>query len=201
MSAPVLSVRLTSKNFGDNHVLGQISLDMKRGDKLAILGPSGIGKTTLLRLVAGLDKRLVGSITRPERIAMVFQEPLLLPWRSAVDNITIATGADRQAAEDHLTAVGLAGRGHEFPSNFSLGQQRRLSLARALAARPDLLILDEPFASLDEKTSDLMISLAGNLIRESNVTTLFVTHSRSEADRLVDCVVLLDGSPATLHSA
>lgn len=200
MSAPVLSVRLTSKSFGDNQVLGHISLDMKKGEKLAILGPSGIGKTTLLRLVAGLDKRLAGSIARPERIAMVFQEPVLLPWRSAVDNIIIATGVDRRQAEDQLNAVGLTGRGSEFPSNFSLGQQRRLSLARALAARPDLLILDEPFASLDGKTADQMISLAGNLIRESNVTTLFVTHSRSEADRLVDSVMLLDGSPATLHS-
>lgn len=199
MIGPVLSVRLIAKHFGEKHILGPISLDMPPGERVAILGPSGIGKTTLLRLIAGLDSRMEGTIFRPEPIAMVFQEPVLLPWRSAMDNIRITTGVSKTEAENHLYAVGLAGRGEEFPANFSLGQQRRLSLARALAAHPALLILDEPFASLDAKTADQMIELTKSLVAGGKITTLFVTHSRSEADRLADRIVVLDGTPAAMH--
>ena len=200
MKQSVLSVRIAGKKFGDKPVLGPLELDLAAGDRLGILGPSGVGKTTLLRLVAGLDNRFDGTVRRPARIAMVFQEPVLLPWRSAIDNIRLTTGADEATAKRHMEAVGLAGRDQDFPVNFSLGQQRRLSLARALAAAPELLILDEPFASLDETTADQMIRLTRDLIALENITTLFVTHSRSEAERLVRTTMTLSGTPAALSA-
>jgi ABC-type nitrate/sulfonate/bicarbonate transport system ATPase subunit len=193
-----VSVELTGKRFGDRPVLGAIQFEIETGETLAILGPSGIGKTTLLRIIAGLDHKFEGTVRTPERIAMVFQEPVLLPWRTALDNILIATGATPKEALRHISEVGLAGREHDFPNRFSLGQQRRLSLARAFAAAPDLLVLDEPFASLDEQTAGHVIALTKQLIGASKVTTILVTHSLSEAARLAGRVVNLSDNPATL---
>lgn len=193
-----ISVRLESKSFGETKILGPIALDVNAGETLAILGPSGIGKTTLLRLIAGLDLRYDGIIQRPERIAMVFQEPVLLPWRSAIDNVLITTGATPEEARRHLADVSLSGREKDFPVHFSLGQQRRLALARAFAAKPDLLVLDEPFASLDEATAEQMFDLTSALIKAGGVTAILVTHSKLEAERLADRIVVLSGSPATL---
>lgn len=198
MNKPVLSIRLKGKSFGRKPVLGEIDLDLHNQERLAILGLSGVGKTTLLRLIAGLDLRFDGEIQRPPQIAMVFQEPVLLPWRSAIDNLTITTGVNPAEAEAHLERVGLAGRGQDYPTNFSLGEQRRLSLARALAAKPELLILDEPFASLDEKTANQMIALTSDLIHSGKMSVLFVTHAPTEAARLATRIARLGGSPATL---
>lgn len=198
LAARVISVRLERKAFGSAEVLGPVSLDIARGECVALLGPSGIGKTTLLRIIAGLDKDFEGSVERPERLAMVFQEPTLLNWRSALQNIMIVAGLSSDAAQDALEAVGLGNKSGLFPDQLSLGQRRRLALARALAVRPDFLIMDEPFASLDPDRVLAMINLTRTLLAQQPVATLFVTHAREEADRLADRILVLSGQPASL---
>lgn len=194
-----LRVAIPGLSFGDIPVLGSIALDVRPGETVALLGPSGVGKTTLLRVAAGLAP-VGGTVERPERIAMVFQEPNLLPWRTARANVALLAGVDEGAAEAALASVGVAGRGDAFPRQLSLGQQRRLALARAFAARPSLVLLDEPFASLDEATRDGMLALTARLLRESGAAALLVTHSRAEA-AIADRVQVLEGRPATLRNA
>lgn len=195
----VIRADITSKFFGEQQVLGQVQFTIAPGETVALLGPSGIGKSTILRIMAGIDTRFEGRVTRPENMAIVFQEPNLLPWRNALDNLLIphpTLGA--AAAREALEKVGLAGRDAAFPGQLSLGQQRRLALARAFAGAPEFLVMDEPFVSLDPEMADQMLSLTETLIAEARPATLFVTHARAEADRLADRVIALSGRPATL---
>ncbi|WP_417683718.1 ABC transporter ATP-binding protein [Roseibium sp.] len=195
----MIKVHVANKSFGKTQVLSNVNFALPDGKCLAILGKSGVGKSTLLRIIAGIDDDFEGKINRPERMAFVFQEPTLLPWRSAIDNILIVhPGLERRGAEAMLVRVGLGGKADQFPGQLSLGQQRRLSLARAFAGQPELLILDEPFVSLDEKTAEQMVALTRGLMREISPTTLFVTHEREEARLLADHTIELVGSPATL---
>ncbi|KAA2311761.1 ABC transporter ATP-binding protein [Puniceibacterium sp. HSS470] len=196
---PVLSVDITEKSFAGAVVLGPMSLAIGRGETVAVLGQSGIGKTTLLRIVAGIDTAFTGAVARPARVAMVFQAPTLLPWRSVAQNISLVVpGLTTDAVEQALEKVGLGGRGAAFPGQLSLGQQRRLALARAFAGRPDLLILDEPFVSLDAETAEAMVALTEALLAEVRPATLLVTHAPAEARRLADRVMMLAGRPAGL---
>lgn len=195
----MISVRDVSKSFGDSAVLERITFEVQTGETVALKGPSGIGKSTLLRLIAGIDTDYRGTITRSDNIAIVFQEPTLMPWRSVLDNITLVhprLGA--KPARAALDRVGIASKAALFPGQLSLGQQRRLSLARAFAGAPDVLILDEPFVSLDPETADEMFVLTEALIRESQPATLFVTHIATEAARLADRTLTLVGNPASL---
>ena len=192
-------VDIASKSFGNTQVLGRIDLTMAPGETVALLGPSGIGKSTLLRIVTGLDAAFEGRVERPERIAMVFQEPNLLPWRTACQNIILTTGASEDAARRALVDVGLGGKDTLYPGQLSLGQRRRLALARAFCAAPDFLVMDEPFVSLDEARIEEMIELVLALIESSGATTLFVTHSKHEAERLAARTLTLAGRPATLR--
>lgn len=194
----MIRVAIRAKAYGSVPVLGPVAFEVAPGECVAVTGPSGIGKSTLLRIVAGLDGRFEGHVERPARIAMVFQEPVLLPWRSARANLTLVTGIGAAEAEAALARVGLAGRGDAFPGQLSLGQQRRLALARALAARPGLLVLDEPFASLDPATAAEMLALTAGLVREARAATLLVTHSAAEAEALAQRVLRLEGRPARL---
>ena len=196
--APVLSVDLDGLSFDGRPVLGAIAMDLMRGETLALTGPSGIGKTTLLRVLAGLETAYAGKVRVPGRVAMVFQEPTLLPWRSAVQNLCLTTGISVSAAEAALADVGLAGLGARFPGQLSLGQQRRLSLARAFAASPDVLFLDEPFVSLDPRLADEMMDLFVSMREAQGVATILVTHVEAEARRLANRVVRLGGSPAVI---
>lgn len=179
-----LEVHILRKAFGAHEVLRDLRFAVQPGETLAVLGPSGAGKSTLLRIVAGLDRDFEGEVRRPDRIAMVFQEPTLLPWRRAYENLTLTTGVDRERAEAALEEVGLSGRGMLYPRQLSLGQQRRLALARAFVTEPELLMLDEPFVSLDQQLVEEMLSLTESLIAAARPATLFVTHSAAEADRL-----------------
>lgn len=179
-----LQVAITAKSFGNVTVLRDLVFQVARGEVLAVLGPSGVGKSTLLRIIAGLDTDYRGQIRREGQVAMVFQEPTLLPWRSARDNLTLTTRATPTEADAALGRVGLAGKGMLFPGQLSLGQQRRLSIARAYAARPAILLLDEPFVSLDDALVDDMLALTESVIAEQRPATVFVTHSQAEADRL-----------------
>ena len=191
-----LTVQIHCKAYGAHEVLRDIGFSIEPGETLVVLGPSGVGKSTLLRIVAGLDRAFEGDVRRSERIAVVFQEPTLLPWRSVLKNLTLVTGADDAAAEVALASVGLAGKGGLFPRQLSLGQQRRLALARAFVTRPELLLLDEPFTSLDGPLVEEMLALTERLIAETRPATLFVTHSATEADRLATRVLHITGPGA-----
>lgn len=195
----MLSLALDSLAFDGPPVLGPVSLRIGAGEALALMGPSGIGKSTLLRLAAGLPvaadvERL--RLSRPARIGMAFQEPTLLPWRTAAENIRIPTGAE---PAPHLAAVGLADKAALRPGALSLGQRRRLALARAFAADPELLLLDEPFASLDEATAAEMTALTARLIAaRPAMAVLLVTHSPEEAATLATRTAILSGAPARI---
>ena len=189
---------LAGKSFADRPVLGALNLAVERGQRVAILGPSGIGKSTLLRILAGLDRDFHGQLQGGEKLALVFQEPVLLPWRRAVANITLPTGCDQAQARALLADVGLAGHEDKFPRQLSLGQQRRLSLARAFAARPDILLMDEPFASLDPDTAGRMLDLTARLLDRSGAGLILVTHDAAEAARLGAPPIRLAGNPAAV---
>lgn len=195
----MISVGLTGKRFGDAAVLGPMDFGIEAGETVALIGRSGVGKTTLLRILAGLDADFSGEVTRPGRVAMVFQEPTLLPWRDARTNITVSTGADPAVADGVLAEVGLAGLEARFPGQLSLGQQRRLALARAFSAAPDLLLLDEPFVSLDAAMVEEMIALTEALLARRLIATILVTHDMGEARRLAGRILRMEGSPARLH--
>ncbi len=193
-----MRLELTARRFGATEVLGPLSLAVARGERVALLGPSGIGKTTLLRILLGLDRDFEGVLEAPETRAPVFQEPMLLPWRSAVQNLTIAAGISRAEAEGWLARTGLDGLGDRYPRQLSLGQQRRLGLARAFATRPDILMMDEPFASLDAETAARMIALTAEMLAETGAGLVLVTHDPAEAAALGARPLRLAGRPAGL---
>ena len=180
-------------------------LSVAPGAFVAILGPSGCGKTTLLNLIAGLDRGYEGEISldgRPEpRSGYAFETPRLLPWRTVLENVLLPLPAGRQARERAralLAEMGLDAARDAYPSRLSLGMQRRAALARAFAVEPDLLLLDEPFVSLDEATAERLRDLLGALLARHPATVLFVTHDSREAVRLADRIVALAGAPARL---
>lgn len=196
----MISVEVIEKAFHGIPVLRDVRFAVAPGETVALLGPSGVGKTTLLRLIAGIDRDFRGRITRLERMAMVFQEPVLLDWRPARANLALVHPELRpEALAAALERVGLADKADLYPGQLSLGQRRRLSLARAFAGRPQLLLMDEPFASLDAATAGAMMDLTAALIAETRPATLFVTHVPAEADRLATRILTLGGSPATLQ--
>lgn len=184
LATKLISINIREKSFGTSCVLKNVKFDLQPNETLAITGPSGVGKTTLLRIVAGLDTDYVGSVSRPDQLAMVFQEPTLLPWRTARENICLLAHVSESQAEDALSEVGLAGKSDQFPAQLSLGQQRRLALARAFATKPKLLLMDEPFVSLDPELVEEMLVLTEKLLASRAIATILVTHSKMEATRL-----------------
>ncbi len=194
-----MDIDIHAKGFAGRPMLGAIRLTVAKGERIAILGPSGIGKTTFLRIVAGLDPAFEGTIAGVETTSVVFQEPTLLPWRNALDNITLTTGIPVPRARSLLAEVGLAGKETLYPRQLSLGQQRRLALARAFAPEPQTLLMDEPFASLDADTATRMLDLTDGLLTRAGASLIFVTHDPTEAARLDARVLTLSGSPATLQ--
>ncbi len=184
---------------GTIEVLREMAFTLKAGAVGALVGPSGCGKTTLLRIITGLDSDYAGTVHLPDhgKLGMVFQEPRLLPWRTVEQNVRLgapeATDADLDAL---FVALGLAGHRHHFPGELSLGQARRVALARAFAVKPDLLVLDEPFVSLDAALAKHLQDELAALVTSRHVTTLIVTHSIDEAIGLADRLFLLSASPA-----
>lgn len=191
-----MQVRIEQAARGGRPVLGRIAFDVAPGQVVAVLGPSGIGKTTLLRLIAGLDTAAGARIDGAGRLGVVFQAPTLLPWRSVIDNITLAARCGRAEAAALLAAVGLGDRAEAYPGALSLGQQRRVALARAFAVGPDTLVLDEPFASLDEASAQRMQGLLADLLAARPTRAILVTHAAMDAARLADRVLRLGGVPA-----
>jgi NitT/TauT family transport system ATP-binding protein len=201
-------------------VLRDIRLDVPPGQLLSVLGPSGCGKTTLLNLIAGLDTSFDGEIAwsgadgadgtdgadgaggagRP-RIGYVFQNPALLPWRTVIENLTLVMPSgrtDRATARRLLEEVGLGDYADAYPKALSLGMSRRVAIARAFAVDPRLLLLDEPFVSLDEDTAARLRALLRTLWRARKPTVVFVTHDTREAIGLAQRVVVLSKGPANV---
>ena len=200
-----LDVYVERKRFrtasGETHdVMRDLSLTLHAAEIVALVGPSGCGKTTLLRIIAGLERDFVGTLNLPmqSRIGMVFQEPRLLPWRTVQQNLRLtapdASDADLSALCDML---GLSIYRDRFPGELSLGLARRVAIARAFAVKPDLLLLDEPFVSLDATLAARLRDELGEIIEHRKVTTLLVTHDLDEAIRLADRILLL--SPRPMH--
>jgi NitT/TauT family transport system ATP-binding protein len=179
-------------------VIDGLSFSLGKGEVGALVGPSGCGKTTLLRIIAGLDADYEGEVRLPDhgRLGMVFQEPRLLPWRTLEQNVRLAAP---QVTDDELTtlftALGLSAHRQHYPGELSLGLARRVALARAFAVNPNLLLLDEPFVSLDDALATRLRDELAELVTRRPVTTLLVTHNVEEAIALADRLFLLSPSP------
>lgn len=201
-----LEVEITSKTFnsvaGATHaVLAPVSFALQSGEVGVLIGPSGCGKSTMLRIILGLDRDFQGRIVRPPeaRVGTVFQEPRLLPWRSVEQNVRLAAPevTDAKLAELFRILELEAHRGH-FPGELSLGLARRVALARAFAVEPDLLVLDEPLASLDDALAGRLRDEIVTLVARRPVMTLLVTHSLDDAIRLGDRLFFLSPRPARI---
>ena len=185
--------------------LDGIDLHVDAGQFLAILGPSGCGKSTLLRIIAGLDKPSAGAMSvaaNDRRTSFVFQDAHLLPWRNAMKNVALPLelmGVDRlkclSEAAGALKLVGLSDAMNRYPAELSGGMRMRVSLARALVTKPSLLLLDEPFAALDEITRHQLDEDLHRLWQDRRMTVIFVTHSISEATFLAQRAVVLTRRP------
>ena len=195
----MISVDIRSKSFGSYPVLGPIRFQIGAGDVLGISGSSGVGKSTLLRLLAGLDPRFEGRICAPQSRAMVFQSPTLMPWRKVIDNITIPTHCRRDEALAMLERVGLGDKAEAWPGQLSLGQARRVAIARAFVGRPAMLLLDEPFASLDTARVGDLLELTKALITEFRPAVVLASHSETELAALATERMVMQGSPAQLY--
>jgi NitT/TauT family transport system ATP-binding protein len=202
------SVRLSnvSKVFGRGNsavrALDRISLDVPPGEFTCLIGASGCGKSTLLSLVAGLEQPTSGEVSVSGRVAIMFQEPALFPWLTAAGNVELALRARgfgraerRQRTAELLETVRLGGFGGKRPHELSGGMRQRVALARALAQDADVLLMDEPFGSLDAMTRDLLHDELDRICAGRRLTIIFVTHNVREAVRLGDRVVVLSSRP------
>ncbi|GAA3936335.1 ABC transporter ATP-binding protein [Microbacterium soli] len=200
-------------------VLHSVDIDIAAGEYVSIVGPSGSGKTTMLRCLAGLlapsagEVRIGGRVvagSTPENLAVVFQDysRSLLPWLSITSNVTLplrGKGVPKEErlrrAQEALTAVGLARSHRQYPWQLSGGMQQRVAIARALAYRPQVLLMDEPFASVDAQTRADLEDLVLSLRKQYDMTVVSVTHDIDEAIYMSDRVIVLGGSPATIMRA
>jgi sulfonate transport system ATP-binding protein len=194
MSQVVAEVRNVERAFGPRRVLAGIDLELRAGEFVAIIGKSGSGKSTLLRILAGIDRDVTGEVWASRRRTMVFQDARLLPWLTVLQNVML--GVHRReiaSARGALADVGLDGREQAWPTTLSGGEAQRVALARALVRRPRLLLLDEPFGSLDAITRLQMHVLMQRLHAAHRPGTLLVTHDIDEALVLADRVLVLTG--------
>jgi ABC-type nitrate/sulfonate/bicarbonate transport system ATPase subunit len=201
-----LEVDIAGKTFrsaaGDKHeVLSHVAFSIGAGEVGVLIGPSGCGKSTMLRIILGLDGDFQGRIARPPnaRIGMVFQEPRLLPWRTVDENVRLVAPDIAEAKLTELFKIlELEAHRSHFPGELSLGLARRVALARAFAVEPDLLVLDEPLASLDDALAARLREEIATLVESRPVMTLLVTHNLDDAIRLGDRLFMLSPRPARI---
>lgn len=202
-----LYVRHLYHSYGLTEVLADVGLDLHAGETLALVGPSGCGKSTLLHIVAGLltpSEAIIQSTFRG--VSCVFQEPRLLPWKTALDNVALglkALGVPRQARRRQALSLGQRlGLAQDdllkYPHELSGGMQSRVALARALATRPDLLLLDEPFSALDIGLKASLYDLMDAQVRQQGTAVLMITHDLMEAVRLADRILMMAPSPGRM---
>jgi NitT/TauT family transport system ATP-binding protein len=213
-SRPVVTMRDVSKVFSNGTLaLSKMSLDVERGEFLSLLGPSGCGKSTALRIIAGLGAPSSGTIDWPSSridarglpegdVGFVFQEPTLMPWQTVFGNVYLplrlqgkSRNASRERIAETLAMVGLADFAGAYPRELSGGMKMRVSIARALVTRPKLLLMDEPFAALDEITRQKLNDDVRRLWKQAGVTVIFVTHSVYEATYLSNRIVVMRARP------
>lgn len=201
---PAVSVEQVSLVFSGVPAVSNISFDIPAGQIVTIVGPSGCGKSSLLRLIAGLQTPNEGVIEAAgkERMSFVFQDAALLPWATARKNVALPLeldgGEDDAAVAAALGQVGLAKWASSYPSQLSGGMRMRVSIARALVRQPDLLLMDEPFAALDELRRFDLAQQVRRIAKERDLTVVFVTHSVFEACFLSDRVLVMSSAPGTI---
>ncbi len=206
---PAIQVSIEQKVFPaiaerpEQAVLGDVELTVERGSFVVLTGPSGCGKSTLLNIVAGVDTDYKGTVLFGEataRLSFMFQTPRLLPWRTVEENVALVLDEDCPDATEKVSAilsrVGLSESANAYPERLSLGMQRRAALARAFVIEPDILLMDEPFVSLDDPSADSLRALLIELWNRRPTTVLFVTHDRIEAVMLATRLIRLGGRPA-----
>ena len=206
-----LAVDVVEKQFpapsgGRRTILREVAFQMHGRELVVVLGPSGCGKTTLLNIIAGLDRDFAGSVqlagepTNTARIGYVFQTPRLLPWRTVAENIALVLPkeTDPSVVSRLIAEVGLAEFADAYPDRLSVGMARRVSLARAFAVEPELLLMDEPFVSIDEPTAHRLRQQLLALWRARPTAVLFVTHNTREAAELADRILILSPAPGHL---
>ena len=187
-----------------NQVLANVELRIAPRSFVVLTGPSGCGKSTLLNIVAGLDKDFEGAISlgRPgTSLGFIFQSPRLLPWRTIEENILLPLPEGdprRSQVPEMIERVGLSAAAHAYPERVSLGMQRRAALARGFILEPDILLMDEPFVSLDDPTAQDLRELLIDLWNRRPTTVLFITHDRTEAVMLATRVLRMGGGSATI---
>ena len=210
---PLIEVEAASVRLGSDLVFSGLDLSVAEREFLCLLGPSGCGKSTMIRMIGGLIEPNAGRVSvggRPPRlardgVAYVFQSPRLVPWRNARDNVglaielrqpRIAKAQRRARALELLRAVGLEAEALKFPAMLSGGERQRVSIARALAVDPSIILMDEPFSALDPETRRRMRADLVALWRETRKTIIFVTHDLDEAIELADRIILFSAKPA-----
>lgn len=208
-SLPFLGVEGLMRDYGQGPVLDNLSFTLTKGDSLAVIGPSGCGKSTLLYLLAGLDLPQAGSVTmagetgEKPRIAFILQDYGLFPWKTVWENVALPlelAGVNRKeqarAVSAMLHELQMDGLEKRYPQQLSGGQRQRVAIGRALVTRPDILLMDEPFSSLDAITREQMQNLILTLWQRRNFTYVLVTHSVSEAAFLGKYAMVMGGRPA-----
>ena len=222
-SEPAISIRGVSQRYAasgaasDTLALDNVSLDIGRGEFVCLLGPSGCGKSTLLNIVGGLFKpssgevlvggRKVDGAPRPDEIAFVFQESTLFPWYTVIENFRIALkfqGVPKAERDDRamaaLRAVGMEGFARHYPTQLSVGMRQRVNMARGICVRTNILLMDEPFAALDEQSRMVLGEDLSILLAETGKTIVFVTHSLAEAVFLSDRIAVMTARPGRIKT-
>jgi NitT/TauT family transport system ATP-binding protein len=217
--APVaITVDGVSKHFGGRQqvtALAEVSLEVRKGEFVCLLGPSGCGKSTLLGIIGGMVEPSTGTVTvngtkvagpQPGQIAFVFQESTLLPWYTVLENFRIAlklqgAGSDwKDRAMNALSSVGMEQFAEHYPGQLSIGMKQRINVARGICLGTDILLMDEPFAALDEQTRMVLGEDLSVLLARTGKTILFVTHSLSEAVFLADRIVVMTARPGRIKA-